>query len=239
MEREVARGGMGVVPKGRDGDLGREVAMKVLHEGLAAFRQREYQSAATDITAATKLNSTDPEARINLAASLCMQGHYERAYPHAKIAVELAPEHHLAQWNLGQACSETDRIAESLAASQAYIDLMPNDPNGHQGLAWHLATAEDLGPGNPTDLQTLGVALFQAGEYDEAGTVLEELVRVNVEQTAIGQTCLARVQHRQGKAEAARETLDRAESLMQGNEALHAGFMEHLDLAVNEIRPQD
>ena len=223
--------------------------------GLSAFRQRDYESAAADFAAATQYDPSYPEARINLTASLCMQSLFEEAYSHARIAVELAPDHYLAQWYLSQACSETDRIAESLTATQAYIDLKPNDPNGHHGLAWYLATAEDLelrdferavvagrravelGPGNPTYLQTLGVALFQAGQYDESGTVLEELVRINVEYTAIGQTFLARVQHLQGKTEAANATLERAESLMQANQAMYGGFMEFLDIAVEAIRP--
>jgi tetratricopeptide (TPR) repeat protein len=129
----------------------------------------------------------------------------------------------------GNALGRPGHWTDALAAFQRAIDADPEDTTGHNNIAWLLVTCPDpalrnteraleyarraveRGPLRAANWNTLGVALYRAGKWQESIRTLEKAEEVEPGRyTAFNGFFLAMAHQRLGNSEVAREWFERA-----------------------------
>jgi eukaryotic-like serine/threonine-protein kinase len=137
--------------------------------------------------------------------------------------------------------------AEALAALRQAVKIVPSCALAHNNLAWLLLTgpkelrdpaqaviaakkAAELNPKQPIYVNTLGVALYYAGQYAEAIRALERSLREQKGQAnAFDLFFLAMCHHRLGDAAKAKDCLERGKQWFRKRKAnLSADWVEEL-----------
>ena len=142
-----------------------------------------------------RLAPENPTVHLNLGLALGKKGHLDEAIAEFREVIRLAPEEAKAYQWLGKALGEKGLHGEAMAALFRSVELRPSDPRHLNSLAWLLATspeirlrdpqravtlarqAVELAPSVGTAWNTLGVALYRAGEFERAIDALTKSMR--------------------------------------------------------------
>jgi Flp pilus assembly protein TadD len=123
-----------------------------------------------------------------------------------------------------RALALTPQVANELN-TQAWLAV--TGPESTRNVEWGLALARKAVAAKPGDaifINTLGVALYREGKYDEAVTTLESNVPNNAEFAGFDQVFLAMSYHRLGRSEDARQALKAALDWRSKQESLSASY---------------
>ncbi len=132
-----------------------------------------------------------------LSSVLKAKGRLEEALSEAREAVRLCPDDASHLSNLGWCLANSGRFGEAEAAYREALKNRPDSASTLNSLAWLLVgypghttrdpreavtmarRAVELGSRFPTNVNTLGVALYRAGLLDEAVTILRRSALLN------------------------------------------------------------
>jgi len=146
---------------------------------------------------ALRIAPDDPYSHVFIANALKSKGRLDEAVSEAREAVRLSPEDSNMLWTLGQCLRYVHRFDEAEAAYREALRNRPDDQLSLNSLAWLLVAepghekhdpreavamarkAVELGSLYPTNVNTLGVALYRAGLLDEAITTLRRSALLN------------------------------------------------------------
>lgn len=151
-------------------------------------------------------------------------------------SVALQPDDSQGHRGLGLALMRKGELEAAIAAFGRALELDPDDATSANSIAWVLATAPneelrdpqkavslaqravELTPGNGDIVNTLGVALYRKGQWEECARVLESSVSLRRGGDPSDWLFLAMVYHRLGNAKAAHEWFRKALAWMEQNE---------------------
>ncbi|MFO0888509.1 MAG: tetratricopeptide repeat protein [Isosphaeraceae bacterium] len=170
----------------------------------------------------------------NLGTMLQKQEKVDEAIAAYREAVRLGPANHADHHgNLGNALSRRGKWDEAIAEHREAIRLGPAHANNHNGLAWSLANCPDprfrdptqavdlarraveLAPRNGTYRNTLGVALYRAGDWQAAVAALEKSMELGNGGDALDCWFLAMARWQLGRQDEARSWYDKALAWME------------------------
>jgi serine/threonine protein kinase/WD40 repeat protein/tetratricopeptide (TPR) repeat protein len=193
-----------------------------LHQrGHALLRLNRVEEALADFSAARAVRPLDAHSRAYQGVCLFVLNRYAEALDHLERAFQTDPETVRAIITLDQVVN--DRAWE-LATGAA--------PQGDSVLAARMAAfAVALSPTEPTSLNTLGVALYRAGRFDEAIPTLEESLKVGRGHfAAFDLFFLAMAHHRLGQRDEAKSRCELAVRWLQEHKNLSAQHAKELAL---------
>ncbi|MFO0891546.1 MAG: tetratricopeptide repeat protein [Isosphaeraceae bacterium] len=199
------------------------------HHGLGQALEGlgRLDEAITCYEDAVRLEPGRADSRIALSTVLAMRGRFDEATSEAREAVRLMPGHAPTLAHLGFCNYRAGRFDE---AREAYREALRRDPENDfatNALAWNLATApghekndprEALAlarkavaraPSQQTNVNTLGICLYRAGELDEAITTLRRSSLLNRGRDASDWFFLAMAHYRLGNPHAAADSFAR------------------------------
>jgi tetratricopeptide (TPR) repeat protein len=181
--------------------------------------------AVTRARALTNASPNDPESHFTLGLAQSEQD-VEGAIGSFKRAVELAPQHALAHYNLGLVLKRADRLQEAVDELRRAIDVAPQ-AEAHYTLGvlyWHQADLEraagslreaiKANPEYADAHHTLGAVLLMQGESKAAITSLRRALELRPDLWAAHHT-LGRALQRSGDLAAARIHVAEAERLRE------------------------
>jgi serine/threonine-protein kinase len=146
---------------------------------------------------ALRIAPEDPYSHVFIAIALKSKGRLDEAISEAREAVRLSPEDSNMLWTFGQCLRYAHFFDEAEAAYREALRNRPDDQLSLNSLAWLLVAepghekhdpheavalarkAVELGSRYPTNVNTLGVALYRAGRLDEAITTLRRSALLN------------------------------------------------------------
>ncbi|MEM6457322.1 MAG: tetratricopeptide repeat protein, partial [Acidobacteriota bacterium] len=156
------------------------------HHGLAivAYHRRRFDAALTVLQRALALRPLDPDALVTLSNLLIRLGRTDEAVLAVRLAIEIAPQHERAHYQLGNGYGPLSYAQLHAIAPQAYAeaDAAPDDPvrarltrgderqrDGDRDAARGLwQTVHDARPGWVDPLLRLGALAFGDGDLDAA-----------------------------------------------------------------------
>jgi WD40 repeat protein/tetratricopeptide (TPR) repeat protein len=196
--------------------------------GLLALALAQPDLAVDDFTRILAAEPDLERARYRRAQALTRLGRHREALAELEILIAKAPRDDALYQFCGtvrEALGDSDQARGDREKAGA---LLPKDPMALNNRAWILATgsidkrdperavalarqAVALAPGQQMSLNTLGVALYRAGDYVESISILERsLAAGKGEFDAFDLFFLAMAHHRLGHADQARACFDRA-----------------------------
>ncbi len=196
--------------------------------GLLAMALVQPALAVDDFTLILAAEPDLERARYRRAQALIRLGRHREALADLDILIPKAPQDDALYQLRGavhEALGDSDKARADREKASA---LLPRHPKALNDRAWTLATgsidqrdaeravalarqAVALAPGEQESLNTLGVALYRAGQYAEAVAVLEQsLAAGKGEFDAFDEFFLAMAHYRLGRANRARACFDRA-----------------------------
>ena len=146
---------------------------------------------------AMRIAPDDATTHHYLSSGLRAKGRLEEAVAEAREAVRLSPDDASMLSNLGFCLANSGRFDEAEAAYREALKNRPDYASTLNSLAWLLVSypghfgqdpseavamarrAVELGSRFPTNVNTLGVALYRAGLLDEAVTILRRSALLN------------------------------------------------------------
>ncbi|MHC4549259.1 MAG: tetratricopeptide repeat protein [Planctomycetota bacterium] len=204
-----------------------------LNRAIALMRMNKHTDALKGFNEAARLKPDYLKAHIGRGMTLNTLGNYEEAVKAWDDVLALDPNHAGAHGDKGRALFELEKYEESFEAHERGIELGLRNHEMINWLAWHLATwpdpalrkparaaelaqkALDLAPGTGAYLNTLGVALCRAGQWQEAITALERSMAAREGGDANDWFFLAIARHNLGEEAPARLWYDKAAAWMQ------------------------
>jgi tetratricopeptide (TPR) repeat protein len=214
--------------------------------GLLALALARPEVAADDFS---RILAAEPElgrARYRRAQALIRLGRHREALADLDILIPKAPQDYaLYQFRSIVRKALGDR-EPARADREKAMALLPKDARPLNEWAWTYATGSidqrdperavtlarrsvELAPGQQMSLNTLGVALYRAGQYAEAVSVLDRsLAAGKGDFDAFDLFFLAMAHHRLGHAEDARTCIDRAVRWWDGHKKLSAQHVTEL-----------
>jgi serine/threonine protein kinase/WD40 repeat protein/tetratricopeptide (TPR) repeat protein len=232
--------------------------------GLITLAGAQPDLALDDFTRVLAAEPDRERARHRRAQALVRLRRHREALADLDILIAEDPnEDAMYQYRLRgivhEALGDRDRAR---ADSEKARSLLSTDLEDLNGLAWNLATgpieqrdpesavmvaqrAVELAPGQQNSLNTLGVALYRAGQYSETVSVLERsLAAGKGESDAFDLFFLAMAHHRLAHAAEARDCFDRAvrwwdahKNLPAQNIAEPTGFRAEAEALLNTALP--
>jgi tetratricopeptide (TPR) repeat protein len=196
--------------------------------GLLALALAQPDVAADDFSRVLAAEPDLEHARYRRAQALIRLGRHREALADLDILIPKAPQDsalYQLRGTVREALGDSDQARGDREKAGA---LLPKDPMALNNRAWVLATgsldqrdperavalarqAVALAPGQQMSLNTLGVALYRAGDYVESISILERsLAAGKGEFDAFDLFFLAMAHHRLGHADRARACFDRA-----------------------------
>jgi tetratricopeptide (TPR) repeat protein len=196
--------------------------------GLLALALAQPQVAADDFGRILAAEPDLEHARYRRVQALIRLGRHREALANLDILIPKAPQDsalYQLRGTVREALGDSDQARGDREKAGA---LLPKDPLALNNRAWILATgsivqrdperavvlarqAVALAPGQQMSLNTLGVALYRAGDYVESISILERsLAAGKGEFDAFDLFFLAMAHHRLGHADQARACFDRA-----------------------------
>jgi tetratricopeptide (TPR) repeat protein len=167
-------------------------------------------------------------ARYRRAQALIRLGRHREALADLDIVIPKSPADHVLYHLRAIVRDALGDRDQARADREKASSLLPKDPMALNKRAWDLAAgpvnqrdaeravalarrAVELAPGQPMLLNTLGLALYRAGQYAEAVSVLEQSLAARKGGfAAFDLFFLAMAHHRLGHSEAARSCFDQA-----------------------------
>ena len=154
--------------------------------GIAENDLNQFKDAARDFEAALRLNPALLSAHYNLSLSLIRLGQKDRAIEELRFVVKSQPEVFESEYNLALLLEQTHSIAEAIEPLQAAYRARPDDAGVIQHLLIDLAALgresetkqilERIDAIDSVELKrTVGTALLNAGSYQQAIFLLENL----------------------------------------------------------------
>jgi tetratricopeptide (TPR) repeat protein/serine/threonine protein kinase len=206
---------------------------------LAALlrHQGKVDEAVVEYKEAIRRQSDFARAHNDLGAILCDdKGDYDGAILVFRGALRLRPDYALAHAGLGTALQHKGELKDAVAHFQEAIRLKPKEAFGYNGLAWLLANSPDAkfrdprravelalqavarAPRGATCWNTLGVAHYRAGHWEEAIAGLTKSMALQKGALeSFDAFFLAMAHWRLGQKEKARRWYDRAVRWMENN----------------------
>jgi tetratricopeptide (TPR) repeat protein/serine/threonine protein kinase len=207
-----------------------------LNLGTTLHDQGKLAEAEAAYREAIRLKPDDAAAHSNLGATLRDQGKLGEAEAAFRKAIRLRPDHDSTHFMLGHVLKAQGRIAETLAEYREALRLKPNNANHHNRLAWLLATCADpqfrdsqqavalakravqLAPQDGASWNTLGVALYRAGEWKAAIAALEKVRELEKSSNSFNDFFQAMAHWQLGEKEKARQWCEKAVEWMDKND---------------------
>jgi WD40 repeat protein/tetratricopeptide (TPR) repeat protein len=214
--------------------------------GLVAMALDQPGLAVVDFA---RILVADPDlerARYRRALALIRLGRHREALADLDILIPKAPRDHALYQLRGTIREALGDSEQARGDREKANSLLPKDPMPLNNRAWILATgpfdqrdpeqavalarrAVALAPGQQMSLNTLGVALYRAGQYAEAVSVLEQsLAAGKGEFDALDLFFLAMAHHRLCHTTQARACFDRAVRWWSERKNLQAQFIPEL-----------
>jgi len=199
-----------------------------LWRGLVALRLGKFQVAADDLTRVLAADSDQTVARSRRERAWLGLGRLQDALADLDALVGSRPQDVTLYEERGALHDRLGHHDEARADRERAAKLPQPGSMELNNTAWELATGEAhlrdperavslarkavaRAPDQPVCLNTLGVALYRAGQYPEAITTLEKSLAAGKGQTdAFDLFFLAMAHHRLGHTVQARDTFDRA-----------------------------
>ncbi len=143
----------------------------------------------------------NPTIHVNLGEVYQAARNYDRAIEHYQSALQYAPDHAIARYNLGAALALADRPADAMASFEQACMLEPMWHKPYASAAWLAATHPDdsvrdaalalrlAGEADrlthhrdPSILDTLAAAYAANGRFDEAVATLDDAIKLTRQQ---------------------------------------------------------
>jgi tetratricopeptide (TPR) repeat protein len=214
--------------------------------GLLALALGQPDLAVEDFSRVLAVEPDLDRARYRRAQALIRLGRHREAVAELDIIIPKRPEAY-APYPLRSIAREALGDHEQARADREKASsLLPKDPRALNEGAWDYATgpidqrdpelaaslarrAVALAPGQQVSLNTLGVALYRAGQYAEAISVLEQsLAAGKGEFDAFDLFFLAMAHQKQGHASLARASFERAARWWGEHKSLPAQYVSEL-----------
>jgi len=156
------------------------------------------QTAISEYVDAQKMNAERPEAHLNLGLLEIRRGRFPEAENEYRTAISLEPSFGPGYVNLADlfrmqsrdaAAESTLRLGARLAPLDASVAhslglVLVREHTLNEALLW-LASAAKMAPGSRRYVFVYGVALYSAGQKDEAIRVLETIAAHDPEAAAL------------------------------------------------------
>jgi serine/threonine protein kinase/Tfp pilus assembly protein PilF len=193
-----------------------------LKEGIAHFRE------------AIRLEPWNARVHTDFGTALQRQGLQKEAIEHFRSAIRSNPKYAPAHANLATSFLAQEKFGEAIASCREAIRLQPDLADAHNNLAWLLATCPivkfrdpgqavrhakksiELKPGDADNLNTLGVAHYRNGDWNEAMEALTKSMRLRKGDGA-DFFFLAMAHGRLGETEKARSWYEKSVAWMDKN----------------------
>jgi tetratricopeptide (TPR) repeat protein/serine/threonine protein kinase len=203
--------------------------------GLCFQAKDQLDKAIAEFVEAIRLQKDFAEAHFYLGMALAARGQGDAGLIELGKAIELNPKLPLAWLNRGAAYLKRGQYDRAIADFSRLIKLDPKNAQGHNDLAWLLATCPDakfrdpkravqlaskavqLTPNDPRSWGTLSAAHYRAGNDKEAIAALDRLRFLTKGGDAYTFLFLALVHRKRGDFEQARKWYDQAIRWMEKN----------------------
>ena len=214
---------------------GKDLA-NIMNLGIVLLNSNDAEGASNAFESALALNDKDADIWSFLAAARKAKGDAPGAVDAARQAVTLNEQDPDLWYNLGVLLGLVKDEAGAIAAFQNGLAINKNDAKIFNALAWPLATSSDLtlrdpdralalakkaveiDPDNPSYVNTLGVTLYRALDYQAAIAALERSMELKKGGSGIDWLFLAMAHWQLDDKEKARERYDRAVTWMDTNQ---------------------
>jgi tetratricopeptide (TPR) repeat protein len=166
----------------------------VAHHNLAVELAKEpgkLEEATAHLREALKLHPNFPDAHVNLAKTLAVQGRLEDAIRHFYRALQIDPNFASAHHGLGNLLAMQGDLPESITHFKEALKAQPENPEIHNNLATsllklglrkeailHYGEALRISPGDGTAHYNLANALASQGDFAPAIEHYREALRV-------------------------------------------------------------
>ncbi len=196
--------------------------------GNALRRQGKVDEAIAEYREAIRLQPDDHIDHYNLGDILRRQGKVDEAIAEYREAIRLGPDYAYAHSNLGLALLAQGKVDEAIAAHREALRLNPNYHNIPNNLAWALSLtpdrplrdydeaaalagkAIDLEPKEGISYNTLALAEYRRGRWDDAISAAEQSIKLIKGVDASNWFFLAMAHARKGDRDRAATWFDKA-----------------------------
>jgi predicted TPR repeat methyltransferase len=157
-------------------DNAREVVKQAKRQGLAAEKLGTLESKLVSNTQTKDVGSASPsQQQLNRLLEYYQAERYGEAEQLALSITERFPDHQFAWKVLGSVLKQSDRISESLCASQKSVQLAPQDAEAHNNLGNTLKELGRLDGAEASWRQAIALKPELAEAHNNLGNTLKEL----------------------------------------------------------------